>query len=371
MTAAAVVTASAGAYFTVDHFHGGAHKASAFEQLQGQGQRLVVSEFGDSADTIVAVDPADVSSRTEIATVVHASGFGIFPVLSPDGKAIAYTGLPSSENQPSPAASAEAAVVDTDGNTTVLDDDVDLVVPPIWSPDSQSIVVRKNTPEEDSAGSFDLILLGRDGSRSTITTWQSASTFPIAFSPDGGLIYFATLNSDGTDLYSIAPDGTGETKIAHLSDQIARDWKLSPDGTKLAYAVATDSGAPATETLDLASASIVDAVPPDPSLDGALHGEFSPAWNGSDLTVSSLKPSGGGDAVQLHAAGDTSTLSQNDDSIDLPLSWSPDGTSLAVRAVQGTTPADAQESHVDLIDAAGNRARVADMADVLIVGWIQ
>src|SRR5439155_17456777 len=176
VTAAAVVTASAGAYFTVDHFHGGAHKASAFEQLQGQGQRLVVSEFSDSGDVIVAVDPADVSSRTLITTIDHASGFGVFPVLSPDGKAIAYTGLPSSEDHPSPAASAEAAIVDTDGNTTVLDDDVDLVVPPIWSPDSQSIVVRKNTPEEDSAGSFDLLLLGRDGSRSTLTTWQSAPT---------------------------------------------------------------------------------------------------------------------------------------------------------------------------------------------------
>src|SRR2546430_9380846 len=32
VTAAAVVTASAGAYFTVDHFHGGAHKASALDR---------------------------------------------------------------------------------------------------------------------------------------------------------------------------------------------------------------------------------------------------------------------------------------------------------------------------------------------------
>ena len=225
--------------------------------------------------------------------------------------------------------------------------------------------------EEDTAGAFDLILLGRDGSRSTLTTWHSASTFPIAFSPDGSLIYFATLNGDGTDLYSIAPDATGETKIAHLSDEIARDWKLSPDGAKLAYDVATDSGAPTTETLDIASGTIIDAVPPDPSLDGALHGEFSPAWNGSELSVSSLKPSGGGDALQLHAAGDASRLSQNDASIDLPLSWSPDGTSLAVRAVVGATPGQAQESHVELIDATGNRARVSDSADVLIVGWIQ
>src|SRR5437763_12879179 len=123
VTAAPVVTASAGAYFTVDHFHGGAHKASAFEQLQGQGQRLVVSEFSDSGDAIIAVDPADVSARTTITTIPHAFGYGVFPVLSPDGHAIAYTGLPAAEDHPSPSASARAAIVDTDGNTTVLDDD--------------------------------------------------------------------------------------------------------------------------------------------------------------------------------------------------------------------------------------------------------
>ena len=114
-----------------------------------------------------------------------------------------------------------AAVIDVKGDVTPLADDVDLLIAPVWSPDSASIVVRKNTPAPDAAGSFELLLLGRDGSRATLTTWSTASVFPIAFAPDGSKLYFAALNNSGTDLYSIAPDGSAETKIAHLSDDRA------------------------------------------------------------------------------------------------------------------------------------------------------
>ena len=63
VTAAAVVTASAGAYFTVDHFHGGAHKASAFEQLQGQVNSI--------------------TSRTQFSTISVSVAPAIVPVGTP------------------------------------------------------------------------------------------------------------------------------------------------------------------------------------------------------------------------------------------------------------------------------------------------
>ena len=135
------------------------------------------------------------------------------PIL-PNGTrfAIAYTALPSDTTKPGPDAPAKAAIVDVNGDVTPLADDVDLLIAPVWSPDSASIVVRKNTPAPDAAGSFELLLLGRDGSRATLTTWTTASVFPIAFAPDGAKLYFAALNNAGTDLYSIAPDGAAETK---------------------------------------------------------------------------------------------------------------------------------------------------------------
>jgi Tol biopolymer transport system component len=378
----AIAATAAGGWFAIDTIR--PHDApSAFQQVQGRGQRLLVSEFGDRADTIVALDPGDVAGgRTTIATVGHAPGYGIFAALSPDGQAIAYTALAADEPKPGPDSPARAAVVDVKGNVTPLADDVDLLIAPVWSPDSVSIVVRKNTSAPDAAGSFELLLLGRDGSRATLTTWSTASVFPIAFAPDGSKLYFAALNNSGTDLYSIAPDGAAETKIAHLSDQIARDWRLSPDGATLAYSVAESGGAPAViaRTLDLRTGVAADAVAPDalqagPPSTGVARGELNPAWrSGSELTIASLNLDGGGNAVTVDASGVTSALTADSDRIDLPLAWSPDGTTLAVRAVDGKTPFDARESHVELVHAYGPRDgardRVSDSADVQIVGWL-
>jgi Tol biopolymer transport system component len=361
-----LTVAAAGAYVGYDHWsHDG---LTPFQQIQSQGQQLLISEFGEDADTIVAVNPDDASDRTEIATIDHATGYGIFATLSPDGDAIAYTGLPADSDRVAPDAPAQAAIVDDDGRVTLLADDIDLLVPPVWAPDGESIVVRKNTPEEDGAGSFELIALSRDGQRETITSWSSAAVFPIAFSPDGSTLYFATLNAGGTDLYRVAPDGSDETMIAHLSDEIARDWKLSPDGSTLAYSVAESGETPrvVAMTLEL-STSNAERVTSD--VDRA---EFNPAWNvDGDLTISSVKADGGGDAITVDPAGAATTLTENGDGFDLPIAWSPDGSSLAVRSVEGGSPDDLGRSYVEIVGAGGRRERTSDASDVLVVGWTE
>ena len=373
----AIAATAVGGWFAVDSLRP-QDAPSAFQRIQGHGQRLLVSEFGDRTDAIVAIDPADAGgARSTIATIDHAPGYGIFATLAPNGEAIAYTALPSDEPKPGPGSPAHAAIVDVKGDVTSLADDVDLLIAPVWSPDGASIVVRKNTPAENTAGSFELLLLGRDGSRATMTTWTTASVFPISFAPDGAKLYFATLNNSGTDLYSIAPDGSGETKMAHLSDQIARDWRLSPDGTTLAYSIALSGGAPGVvaKTLDISNGVATDAVAAaelaaGPPSTGVARGELNPAWRGNgELTIASLNLDGGASALSVDAAGATSPITASSDRIDLPLDWSPDGTTLAVRAVDGKTPADVSTSHVELVRDSG-RDRVSESADVQIVGWL-
>ncbi len=364
----ALSAAAAGGFFAVHKTrdHGG---VSAFRQAQGHGQQLLISEFGDTTDTIVAVDPNDVSVRKTVVTIDHAPGYGVFPVLAPDGTAIAYTALPAGVRNPSPDAPAQAAVVDDDGRVKLLADDVDLLVPPVWSPDSRSVVVRKNTPAQGSAGSFELLLLARDGARATLTTWSTAAVFPIAFAPDGSKLYFATLNNAGTDLYAIAPDGSSETKLAHLSDEIARDWKLSPDGATLAYSVAETGATPGvvTRALDLGSGRVSDVL----AATTGPREEFNPAFRADGkIAVASVKPRGGS-AVSVADAGGARDVASNDAAIDLPIGWSPDGGTLAVHSVDGRSPLEAAGSHIDLVRDDGGRTRVSDSADVLIVGWLR
>src|SRR5512141_1784698 len=117
----ALIAAATGGWFAFDHYRGG--PVTPFQQVQGHGQQLVVSEFGDNADTVVVVNPNDVSSRKTIATIEHAPGYGVFPSLAPNGKAIAYTALPSDAPKPSPDSPAIAAIVDVEDHVTVLAND--------------------------------------------------------------------------------------------------------------------------------------------------------------------------------------------------------------------------------------------------------
>jgi WD40 repeat protein len=383
MVTGAIAATTAGGLFAYSNYT--SDSPTAFQRVQQAGGRLLVSEFGATADVIIAIDPNDVSgSREVIATIDHAAEYGITAALSPDGGAIAYTALPADTADPAPDVPAIAGIVNANGDVVVLANDIDLVVPPVWSPDGGAIVVRKNTACETAglscddypAGFFELILLGRDGSRSTITSWRSAGAFPVGFSPDGSTFYFATLNAAGTDLYRVAPDGSGEALVAHLSDQIARDWQISPDGASLAYSAAESGAEPmvVARVVDLATGAVVDALgegslEAGPSSTGVARGEFNPAWQpDGDLTVASMNLDGGSAAVSVGSGG-TEVETQSSDSMDLPLNWSPDGGTLAVRSVDGETPFEAGASHVELI-SDGGRERISESSDVTIVGWM-
>ncbi len=378
----ALATTAAGGWIAYNGF--AADPPTAFERLQGAGQRLVVTEFGTNTDTVVAIDPNDATAREVIATIDHAPEYGIVATLAPSGDAVAYTALPVDALDPAPDSPAIAGLVEADGAVTVLATDVDLLAAPVWSPDGQSIVVRKNTRcadaglscDEYPAGAFEILRLGLDGSRTTITSWRSAAAFPIAFSPDGATFYFATLNASGTDLYRASPDGNDEALIAHLSDEVARDWRLSPDGSRIAYSAAESGATPSivARVVDLATGAISDVLASDalaagPPSTGVARGEFNPAWSPSGaLTVASMNLDGGSSALSVDN-DTTMAVSVADDQMDLPLSWSPDGISLVVRAVEGETPFDAGASHVEIIRPTGERVRLSESSNLTVAGW--
>jgi hypothetical protein len=165
--------------------------------------------------------------------------------------------------------------------------------------------------------------------------------------------------------------------VAHLSDQVARDWRLSPDGRQLAYSAAESGPAPAVvaRLLDLETGEITDALAPDtleagPPSTGVARGEFNPAWKDDGaLTVASLNLDGGASAVTVAQSGiDTETSAA--DRMDLPLAWSPDETALVVRAVEGETPFEAGPSYVEIVSVDG-RQRISDSSDITMVGWLE
>jgi len=333
--------------------------------LEAAAPLVVYSEFGETADTLWAANPDDPSDRTQLGQIEHARGFAISPRLSPDGARIAYTVVP-----PTGAQAAELWVLDIESaEARRLAGGVDLLSAPVWSPKADAVVVRRSQGGEDEAGSAQLLRVDLSGA-TTVLASAAAGLYPIEFSPDGAWLYFAVLSASGTDLARVSGEGGDEPQtVAPLSDGIARDWRLSPDGTRLAYLAQTDGAGFAARVLDISTGK---AVTP---LAHIASAQFSPVWTpDGDLAIGQLSDGG----AALLVSGEGASLApaaqlpgpEGGDGFDAPLSWSPGGAHLAVRSFAGESTADPGPSWVVVVGTDGERNHLSSISDVTIAGWL-
>jgi Tol biopolymer transport system component len=342
----------------------------------GGSPLLIYSEFGRSTDTIWAASPDDPTRRTKLTTVDHAPEYGIVAGLSPDGSRIAYTVLPSS-GAAAIDAPAEVWVMDRNGrHRTRLAADADLPVAPVWSPDGSAVVFRRSAGS-DSNGSFQIVKVTTAGVETTLLD-TTDGVLPVGFAPDGSL-YFARLSTGGTDLGVVRPDGSVTSTVAHLSDDFARDWHLSPDGSRLAYLAPGQAGD------KISYHSVVIDLNPGTAVSRSLAAsafaptnqsdEFNPIWrpDGGGVTVGRLAPyaGSGSPVLQMALAGGptTSALAAPPRGFDVPLSWSPDVAYLAVRFFEGDSVTNPGRSWVTVVGSDGARRTVSSNSDVEVLGW--
>ncbi len=107
---------------------------------------LLYRQFGETSDTVWRVAPASLSDSQQIAVIDHAPGFGIKPSLSPAGSAIAYTVMP--EGASNPDFEAQAFLLSFGREPALIAQGIDLRGRPLWSPDGEFVVLRRNTPSE-------------------------------------------------------------------------------------------------------------------------------------------------------------------------------------------------------------------------------
>ncbi len=338
----------------------------------GSPPLLVYSEFGRNSDTIWAAQPDNPTQRTQLTSVDHAPEYGIVASLSPDGEYIAYNVLPPA----GPAAidaPAELWVMDRDGGSpSRLDNDVDLPVSPVWSPDGSAVVFRRSS-SDDSGSHFQLIRVTMSGSEDVLVD-STDGVMPVGFAP-GGSLYFASLSAGGTNLGVVYPSGGVVSDIAHLSDDFARDWHLSPDGSRLAYLSSRETadgisyGAVVLD-LKVTAASLFRSM----AVQSNQGDEFNPIWrpDGKSVTVGRILAQSqtsqpmfktmGGDGIQT-----VPSLSQG---FDVPLAWSPDAGFLAVRFYESQSVTDPGRSWVTVIGNDGSRRTVSPNSDVTVMGWV-
>jgi Tol biopolymer transport system component len=342
-----------------------------------EGLRLVYKEFGSEADTLWLATAAELQNRTKVSVVDHATNVGISASLSPDGKSIAYLVLPTTGGDS--ALDGQAWLLDMDsGKTRQLASDLDVLGKPVWSPDGSSIVVLRNGPQGQVGQAVSLLKLDvSDGSETVLMHADDAlGLYPISYSPDGSSLYFAEIILSGTHFGAVPAAGDSAQLLVQASDQVARDWHLSPDGSYVAFL----AGQPTDDRIAVRAfvVELVEGAEPQPvsdfaaALDAGDH--FNPVWypDGERVTLGRT-PADGASAAALVSlpGGELEEVTPGpDQGFDVPVHWSPGGDYLAVRSFDGSSAAQPGQEHLVIVELGKGRETVADIGNLEFIGWL-
>ena len=333
------------------------------------GPAFVFAEFGLSADLVYRAPAADPGRRTLVATVEHAEGWGINPASAMAGSLVAYTVLPAS----GPAhreARAELWLLDVRTRAlTRLARDADLLVAPVFDRAAGYLAYRSRGP----LGEQRLVRVDLDsGARRVQHSYDGAfGVYPLGYTNDGALL-FARLSPVGTDIFGVRDEQPAEL-LLHASDDIARNWRLSPDGHWLSYLAPELAAERIVHRLhvmalgDGAEGSLAAGV-------AAAAEQFAPVWTptGDGVTVGlEAYPALSAAAVTLSLAGGGATiLAAPERGFDAPLGWSPDGRYLAARAFDGASSFDPGRESLVVISTDGVRRPIAARTELIFLGWL-
>ncbi|MEZ4553083.1 MAG: hypothetical protein R3B59_04175 [Dehalococcoidia bacterium] len=331
---------------------------------------LLVAEFGTDADRVFLARADDPSERTLLATISHAPDWGINPGAPATTDLVAYTVLPPGAS-PDRTSPAELYVLDTStGETRLLAGDADLLTPPVMDRAGTAVAYRSN----GDVGLQSLVSVDLDtGARRTLYQVETTfGVFPVGFEADGRLL-FAALSRAGTELYRATSADQPPELVVHASDEVARDWQLSPDGGSVSFlapAIENERVVHRLQVVDLTDGtpvSVATARPPS-----AVE-EFTPVWrpDGSGITVGrEAYPDTSASAVTYPlGTGTPASLPAPARGYDVPAGWSADGDYLAVRSFDGVSAQDPGTETLVVVTLDGKRVTVTASSELLFLGW--
>ena len=250
------------------------------------------------------------------------------PYWSPDNRRIAFIGIGNVVH-----------LVDTVTQTTARIDQIEPYTLLDWSPDSRLLVYAKN---------------GQIVIYDTLSHFSSSLLEPgvsdVQWFPSGIELLFAAPNSTGnTQLFRMRTDGTNRRQITQNSDGPLHDVRLSPDGTFVLY---TFPGASISiiSTVDVASGTIY-------TLEGGMLAKnYFPAWSSDSRSIAysstAYKEPNYYSLIQIDSrTGHKQRTLAASDCFATPVSWSPDGGTIAYLSGCSGTESASQLWIVDIRDS--------------------
>lgn len=303
------------------------------------GDYAVVAFPGETADTITAIG-AGTGVAYELARVPHLEGYTVAAAVSPDGRKVAIV-TPDGGDVANPVAALMALDVET-GSLTRLVDGIDQLQLPVWSRDGSAVFVTRTEPREDGLPAVVFIRATADGSSATIGSIRASGAYPVGQASDGRL-YAVAVDEGGSTLYA---DFSSHSVLA---DGITRDWKLSPDGERLAYIEAdTSSGLRyLPRVIDLGAEIKGNVSAQSAGVEGQALGV---SWQPNSATpLFGTEPG-------VAEAGSASAQSLVQEGFDVPLGFTTDGRWLASQHWTGQTFAEPGTPELQLISQGGLRS---------------
>lgn len=100
---------------------------------------------------------------------------------------------------------------------------------PTWAPDGSKLAFSIS---EDSGMWSGVYVINADGSSAAKRIF-AGEAFYVQWSPDGSKIAFA----DASDIYAIAPDGSGKQRLLHASGELVDGFAWAPDSSAIVYSM--------------------------------------------------------------------------------------------------------------------------------------
>lgn len=326
------------------------------------GQYAVVSRTEGDTDVIAVAPSWDPANVTEIARVRHLNGFSTIGAVAPGGRQVALV-TPDGGASSQPTASVTLIDLDT-GEQSRLASGFDAQAAPLWTPDGGAIVASRVSPAANGVATVKFVRLTPGGTEAPLRAFTNVlGAYGVGFDAKGAFLA-VVIDQRGSTLYR---DGD---VLVPLSTQITRDWRLSPEGTQVAFIEANLDGGlhyqARTVRLDGSAEGFVAAqalgsggqelgVAWKPGAASATFGSDTPASQSQALSAAAVPSASGGDAVTGGAG------------FDVPMAYSTDGSVLAVTHWSGASFTEAGRPSLQVVGADGTRATISGFGGFL--GW--